>query len=204
MERHAKANEREGGKEGAKEGLEWQKLALSKQAGLVSRSKGWTGRVGGPYAGTATTMGPFVLCSVFLITPRARARADTPPNPLRSRKDRESGLCKDDGEGKKHASLMHRDHPPPLSTPVVTLFFSFSSRKHGALTVITLASDSVKGSARTPLVSGLRRLRGFVWFLRQFCVYATQARCDTRVRYFCLPRQSKERMGIPWTFRISR
>lgn len=49
-------------------------------------------------------MGPFVLCSVFLITP-ARADstiADTPPKPLRSRKDRESGLCNDD-EGKKRA-----------------------------------------------------------------------------------------------------
>jgi len=59
-------------------------------------------------------MGPFVLCSAFLITPaRARAdptTADTLPKPLRSRKDRESGLC-NDGEGKKHACLMHRDFP---------------------------------------------------------------------------------------------
>lgn len=47
-------------------------------------------------------MGPFVLCSASNYprawTPQLRT---PPPKPLRSRKDRESGLCNND-EGKKH------------------------------------------------------------------------------------------------------
>jgi len=142
----------------------------------------------------ATTMGPFVLCSMFLITPRTRARADTPPNPLRSRKDRESGLCKDDNEGKKHASLMHWEHPS----------LSPHSRRHPLLLLLLSKTRGFDSDNLSKRFSQRKRAhssrfraprRGFVWLVRQFCVYAIQARCDTRVCYVCSPRRSEELRG---------
>jgi len=86
-----------------------KRFALSKQRDLsLAKGQRATREL---HTDIAVTMGPFVLCSAFLITPPpAPHDGGHPANPLRSRKDRESGLCNDD-EGKKHAYLMHRDLP---------------------------------------------------------------------------------------------
>lgn len=65
-----------------RDGRTWEKrnLVLSKQRDL-SLAKGQRAS-GGLYTDIVATMGPFVLCSAFLITPCARARADTPRRTL--------------------------------------------------------------------------------------------------------------------------
>lgn len=101
-------------------------------------------------------MGPFVLYSALLITP---ACAQTPQlrTPRRSLWDRGRTVKVDYATTARGRSTRAWCTETSLSS---------LSQKHGALTIITLVSDSVKGTARDTLLffRFYAAENGFIWF----------------------------------------
>jgi len=108
------------------------------------------------YTDIATTMGPFVLCSAF---PNYPLRAGIPQlQTLRQKLWDRGRTVKVD-----YATTVRGRSTRAWCTEIS---LSFLSQKHEALTIITLVSDSVKGTvARHALFILYAAKKGFIWFL---------------------------------------